>query len=210
QKGVIINTGFERYTGSVKLDQTISDKLTVGITSNYSGTTSFGQQINAGGHTASNPTAFASARSWLYRPITPDEEEDLLNEVADEGAITASDFRINPVIDLENQHQYNISNLVDGNAYVNYEVIPGLTLRSTVGFRHDRTRQDRFYNSKTSQGSPLNPGNRNGVNGSVRNITAKSFSNENTLSYNTTINTDHTINALGLFAVNSYQVNDEG
>src|SRR5690606_18162557 len=113
QKGVIINTGFDRYTGSVKLDQTISDKIKVGITSNYSATTSFGQQINTGGHTSGNPTAFALARSWLYRPITPDEELDLLNEVADEGAVTASDFRINPVIDLENQHQYNMTNLVD-------------------------------------------------------------------------------------------------
>lgn len=210
QKGVIINTGFNRYTGRVALDQTISDKIEVGLTANYSGTESFGQQINTGGHTSSNPTAFALARSWLYRPIAASEEEDLVSEAVDGDAITSSDFRINPFIDLENQYQFDRANKLEGNGYFSYEIIDGLTFRSTAGFMHNAVRQDRFYNSKTSQGSPLNPGNVNGINGSVRNITVRSFSNENTLNYQKTFNDDHTITGLGLFAINSYQSNDEG
>lgn len=210
QKGVIINTGFDRYTGRATLDQTISDKIKVGITANYSGTTSFGQQINQGGHTSGNPTAFALARSWLYRPITSGEEDDFINAPVDADAINASDFRINPFIDLENQYQYNKTRVLDGNGYLSYEISKDLIFKSTAGFRHNAVRQDRFYNSKTSQGSPYNPGNVNGINGSVRNIIARSFSNENTLNFKKTFNNDHTITGLGLFALNSYRSNDEG
>ncbi len=210
QKGVVINTGFDRYTGRVALDQTISNKIQVGLDINYSGTTSFGQQINTGGHTSGNPTAFALARSWLYRPITAGSEEDLLNDVADEDAINSSDFRINPFIDLENQHQFDKRNQLNGNGYVSYEIMKDFTFRSRAGFDHTGLRYDRFYNSKTSQGSPLNPGNVNGINGSVRNVTVRSFSNENTLNYKKTFNEDHTITALGLFAINNYHSNDEG
>lgn len=195
QKGVIINTGFDRYTGRIALDQTISDKIKVGLDVNYSGTTSFGQQINTGGHTSGNPTAFALARSWLYRPVTAGKEEDLVDAVADVDAINASDFRINPFIDLENQHQYTYRNQLNGNSFVSYEIIKDLVFKTTAGFNHSSLRYDRFYNSKTSQGSPLNPGNVNGINGSVRNVTIRSFSNENTLNYKKTFNEDHTITA---------------
>src|SRR5690606_24539825 len=37
QDGVIINTGLSRYTGRVTLDQTISNRITTGVTTNYSG-----------------------------------------------------------------------------------------------------------------------------------------------------------------------------
>lgn len=70
QQGVIINTGLKRYTGSIKIDQTISEKIKVGITGNYSGVTQFGQIINQGTTTSGNPTAFVLARAWMYRPIS--------------------------------------------------------------------------------------------------------------------------------------------
>lgn len=202
QVGSIINTGFNRYSGRVTLDQTISNKIKAGITANYSGIKQNGQIINQGAITSGNPTAFALSRAWLYRPITPNPNDNLLEDLVDDEALNASDFRVNPLIDLENQYSYDITNLVEGNGYVSYEINKDLNIKSTAGIRHNKLTRERFYNSKTAQGGS-SPNNVNGVNGSIDNIFSNSFSNETTLNYKKTFKKDHTITGLGLFAINS-------
>ncbi len=202
QTGSIINTGFNRYSGRVTLDQTISNKIKAGVTANYSGIKQNGQIINQGAVTSGNPTAFALARTWLYRPITPNPNDDLLADAVDDEAMNASDFRVNPFIDLQNQYSYNITNLVEGNGYISYDINKDLILKSTTGIRHNKLTLERFYNSKTAQGGP-SPNNVNGVNGSIDNIFSNSFSNETTLNYKKTFKQNHTITGLGLFAINS-------
>ncbi|MDP2415430.1 TonB-dependent receptor [Daejeonella sp.] len=209
QTGSIINTGFNRYSGRVTLDQTISNKIKAGVTANYSGIKQNGQIINQGALTDGNPTAFALARAWLYRPITPNPNDNLLEDAVDDEAMNASDFRVNPLIDLENQYSYNITNLIEGNGYVSYDINKDLTLKSTAGIRHNKLTLERFYNSKTAQGGP-SPNNVNGVNGSIDNIFSNSFSNETTLNYKKTFKQDHTITGLGLFAINSINSSRKG
>lgn len=209
QVGSIINTGFNRYSGRVTIDQTISKKIKAGITANYSGITQNGQIINEGALTSGNPTAFALARTWLYRPITPNPTDDLLNDEIDNEAINASDFRVNPFIDLQNQHTYSITNLIDANGYLSYAINKDFTLKSTAGIRHNKLTRENFYNSKTAQGGP-SPNNVNGVNGSINNVFSNSFSNETTLNYKKTFKKDHTITGLGLFAINSSNSNGKG
>jgi TonB-linked SusC/RagA family outer membrane protein len=209
QIGSIINTGLNRYSGRVTLDQTISNKIKAGITANYSGIKQFGQVINQGAVTQGNPTAFALARAWLYRPISPNPNDDLLADAVDDDALNASDFRVNPFIDLQNQYSYNITSLVEGNGYVSYEINKNLNIKSTAGIRQNKLTLERFYNSKTAQGGP-SPNNVNGVNGSISNIFSNSFSNETTLNYKKTFKKDHTITGLGLFAINSSNTNSKG
>ncbi|HEY0670100.1 MAG TPA: TonB-dependent receptor [Sphingobacteriaceae bacterium] len=204
QKGTIINTGLDRYNGRVNIDQTISNKIKAGVSGNYSGVTQWGQIINQGPLTTGNPTSMVFARTWMYRPVAPLLTDNLLTDLADDESTTSSDHRINPFIDLENQHQYNRTNILDGNAYVTFDITKDLQFKSNAGIRHKRIDQEYFFNSKTSQGSLTNPGNTNGINGRVRSYLDKSFSNENTLNYKKTINNDHTITALGLFAINSF------
>ena len=204
QKGVIINTGLGRYTARVTLDQTISNKIKVGVTADYAQTNPYGQQIRSV-YSGGNSASAALARAWMYRPISTDPKEDLLTEEADGAAITTSDFRINPVIDLNNQYQHIITDVLKGESYVSYDINKNLTLRSTVGVMQIKTRNEQFYNSKTSQGSPLNPANKNGVWGYLGYTTDNSFSNENTLNYKKTFGKDHTLSGLLLFGVNSYK-----
>ena len=209
QVGSIINTGLNRYSGRVTLDQTISNKLKAGITANYSGIKQYGQIVNTGAITQGNPTAFALARAWLYRPISPNPNDDLVADAVDDEALNASDFRINPFIDLANQYSNNITNLVEGNGYLSYQINKDFEIKSTAGIRQNKLTEERFYNSKTAQGGP-SPNNLNGVNGSIRNIFSNSFSNETTLNYKKTFKKDHTITGLGLFAINSTKSNIKG
>lgn len=209
QIGSIINTGLNRYSGRATLDQNISNKIKAGVTVNYSGIKQYGQVINQGAVTQGNPTAFALARAWLYRPISPNPNDDLLADAVDDDALNASDFRVNPFIDLQNQHSFNITNLVETNGYLSYEINKNLNIQSNAGIRHNKLTLERFYNSKTAQGGP-SPNNVNGVNGSISNLFSNSFSNETTLNYKKTFKKDHTITGLGLFAINSNNTNTKG
>ncbi len=204
QKGVIINTGTSRYAGRMTVDQTISNKMKVGITTDYTETDINGQVIRSiyGG---GNATSTALIRAWMYRPISADPDEDLLTDEGDVSMITPSDFRINPVIDLNNQYQHTVNDILKANAYVSYDITKNFTFKSQAGFMHIKTRNEQFYNSKTSQGSPLNPANTNGVWGYLSMTDARGFSNENTLTYKQTFNGGHTLGGLVLFGVNSFK-----
>src|SRR5665647_1563222 len=208
QKGVVINTGLTRNSGRITLDQIISDKIKVGVTANYTQTKSYGQQLRT--VYGNNPTSTALARSWMYRPVTPDTSQNLLTDLADLDAVNNSDFRINPFIDLENQYQHTATGLLEANSYISYDITKYLTLRTTAGIRQTKVHQDAFFNSKTSQGSPYNPNNPNGINGYVRFTDYNSFSNENTLNYKRMFGGDHTFSALLLFAVNSLKSEGKG
>lgn len=208
QKGVVINTGLKRYSGRITLDQDLGKKATVGITANYSGLNSFGQDLSSGAG-SSSPSSTVLFRTWAYRPVNPDPSVNLENELVDVGSVTNSDFRVNPVIDLENQYQKNFTNVLDANAYISYNLTPGLIFKTTAGIRHNEVRNERFYNSKTSQGSPFNPSNTNGINGLIRYSTYQSYSNENTLNYKKRIG-DHSFDVLALAAINGLEYNSSG
>ncbi len=212
QKGVIINTGLSRYSGRVTLDQSISEKLKVGITSNYSNVVSYGQVISQDQSTVSaNPTAFILARAWMYQPITWDENEDLLNGTFDDwSAVGNSDYRINPVSDLENQYSYNKTNQFESNGYLSFDISKTLNFKTNAGFRQISLISERFYNSKTGQGSLTNPSNINGINGSINNNLHFGYSSETSLNYKNTFNTNHSLTGLGLFALNGVNTSVNG
>lgn len=205
QKGVMINTGLNRYTGSIKLDQSLGNKIKVGISATYNVIDQNGQGISSSGISASNPTTFLLPRAWMYRPISADPGDDLLNEAADDEAVTTSDIRINPVIDLENQHQVFKTNVLRADGYFSFNITKELNFKSTAGISHDRRLTEQFYNSKTSQGRISATNSTNLVNGFIRNNFLNSFSNENTLNYKKTFNKSHTITALALFSVNNFK-----
>lgn len=215
QEGIVVNTGLNKYTGRLTLDHHINNKFKVGLTTNYSGTNSFGQLI------AVNPSAsdalsvslssYTMYRAWGYRPVTPPyiSPETLLDDV-DEIANITGDFRINPIIDLENTHNYRYNNILNGNAYASYDLLPELQLKVTGGVNRRSDRNDQFYNSKTSRGSPSNPNNPNGINGFVSYSNVNSWSNENILNYKKVFNGDHTLTGLALFSLFSEKRNRNG
>ncbi|MDR6783939.1 TonB-linked SusC/RagA family outer membrane protein [Pedobacter africanus] len=209
QRGVIIKTGYNSYNGNLKLDQTISKRFTAGLTVNYSGVKQNGKILNQGSVGASNPTGFILPRAWMYRPISAFIEQDLVEEDADDLAVTASDIRINPIRDLENQHEVNLTNLFEANGSLNYILNDHITLKSTAGIRHNKVVAERFYNSRTTQGR-TNITNSNGVNGSILTTNQNYFSNSNTINYEKTFNKDHTIKGLGLFELNSISLSLNG
>lgn len=207
QEGVIINTGLKRYTGRVTIDHSVSKKIKVGITVNTSDVKQYGQVVSQS-PTVTNPTTYILARTWMYRPVSYNPDVDILDEFFDDN-VGAGDYRVNPLLDMKNQHQISKLNQLNANGYISYEIAKGLTFKTTAGMLRNDITQERFSNSKTSQGGP-HPGNLNGVNGSIMNRLSLTYSNEYTLTYKTTIKNDHTITALGLFSLNGTDFSSDG
>ena len=196
QKGVIINTGYKRYQGRATVDHKISNKFKTGITVEYSDLSAFGTQASSipVSSTVSSALWF---RAWAYRPVAGSSTMyDILQEAGDPESITTSDVRINPRITAENEHLFNNSDNFNANAYLDYNITNDLVLKITAIKNIRRFEQERFYNSKTPQASPLNPNRTSGIFGSIRNAYEKQFANENTLTYNKVFNEVHSLTAL--------------
>src|SRR5690606_1497413 len=181
QEGIVLNTGSRRYQGRISLDQQISKKIKAGVTTNYSSNLQHGQRVNDGG--GGNFTSYVLYRAWGYRPVTGNPNLDLVDLDSDPDNNNPSDIRINPVTSSENEYNHNNSTSFMTNLYVDYNILKDLRLRVTGSVRNYRSRLDRFYNSKTPQGSPLNRSSNRAVNGSSRYSESNTWSNENTLTY---------------------------
>ena len=209
-KGAIINSGLNRYTGRVTIDQKISDKFSAGITVNSSVYDQNGQIVNQGQAGSAQPTSYLLISAWMYRPVTTSLTQDLLEDPADTQAGTTSDIRINPFVSQQNQYVHNNTNLLETSGYVKYDITKELSFKTTAGYRNNRYNATAFYNSLTTQGSPYNLNNINGVNGNVRNTITRVISNTNTLTFSKKINNDHQITALALFETIKTKTNSDG
>ena len=207
QQGIILNTGSNRYQGRVTIDQTISKKIKVGITANYSQIMRNGQLVAAGGN--ANFTAFMMYRTWAYRPTTG-TNVSLVDYDDDPDNTNVSDLRINPVVSSLNDYTRTGTTDFTANAYLQYDILKDLSLKITGTTNSKKSKLDRFFNSKTPQGSPLNRFNNLGVNGSVRYADNAIWSNENILTYNKAFNKDHKLTVMGGFSIQSSSSNAYG
>lgn len=198
QDGIVINTGSQRYQGRVTLDQEINSKIKVGININRSYTEAFGVQAAVGA--SSNSTNYLFYNGWGYRPVVGNEQYDLLNEDVDEENLNTNEIRINPVRTAENTYRKYTTKGSTTIAYVDYHILKDLKLRVTGNLNNRDQQNDLFYNSLTPQGSPRNPTNVRGVNGSTSFSSTDTWSNENLLTYSPSFSKVHKINIIGGFS----------
>jgi len=206
QQGIIINTGTKKYIGRANLEQSINPKMKVNISTGYSNLGSWGQVINS--NPANQASSYVMFRAWAYRPVlAPDENIDLVTADADEAVLGVSDYRLNPLVDLTNQNAYTFTNLFDVIGNITYDVSKKWNLKVAGGTRRNSYRVERFNNSKTMQGTSLDPNNRNGMNGYVLNINTNQIFSDNTLTFKQVFAKAHRINAVALM---SFQKNISG
>lgn len=200
-EGVIINSGQKRYQGRVVLDQEINKRLKTGININYSVNTNHGQIASSGG-SASSSYMYSV---WGYRPVTAegidDDDQDLEDQLTDDEVDASTDTRVNPIISAKNELRRRRTSNSSFNAYITYNITPYLTFKTTGGLYLQMRRNDAFYNSQTSHGTPLLPRNIRGVNGSVSYAENNTWLNENTLTWKKTIRKQHSIAILGGFTM---------
>lgn len=198
QDGIIINSGFKRYQTRVALDHTATKKLKIGTNINASYSQFYGSLLSQPSPTQSSSTNLLYG-VWGYRPVSGNDvnlDELLYDPNIDPNLV--SDYRVNPVISAENELRRNTVLTLAANAYADYTVAQGLTLRVTGGVTYNQSRAEIFNNSKTQAGNPRNP---NGVNGSVYYSPNSTWLNENTLTYRRVFNKIHRLTVLGGFTM---------
>ncbi|WP_353196199.1 TonB-dependent receptor [Parapedobacter defluvii] len=203
QDGVLINSGYNRYQGRLRLDQTVNSRLKLNMNINYSSMTGYGN--NPGG--SYNSTLLYSA--WGYRPVSGLSDIDLADVEFDEEIDLVNSPRFNPILSAENELRERINNALTANGYGEY-TLGDFKLKVSAGISREVRKNNTFNNSQTRSGSPRFPGAAtNGVNGSVSYSEINSYVNENTLAWAKKIR-GHSLSALGGFTLQGRRVSGFG
>ncbi len=154
------------------------------------------------GASSGNASSYTFYSVWGYRPVSGGDDSQLLEEPFDEDITSTTDLRVNPVINLQNQYNYQFRNSLLANAFLEYSFLNNFKLKITGGITENETRSERFNNSKTAAGSPFTTYGANfGINGSVGNSFTHSLLNENTLTYDKVFDSKHKLNVIGGFTL---------
>ena len=195
QKGVIINSGFQKYQGRFVIDQVVNKRLKVGLNANYTYTKKYGTVV---AESQTSPTASLMYSIWGYRPVGGVNGDNLLDELYDDTVETTRDYRINPLMAAENEynplHTYNF--IV--NAYIEYKILDNLVLKISGGYNKINQKREIFNNSHSRLGHDYTTDK---VNGSITNIERTNFVNENIITYSPKLSKNHNLKIMGGFTI---------
>ncbi|TDW99233.1 SusC/RagA family TonB-linked outer membrane protein [Dinghuibacter silviterrae] len=184
QEGVIVNSGFKRYAGRINYERNVSDRLKVTV--NAFGSASKQTELPGSTYGSIN---FSNYYSTLLTtsPIVPIYNADGSFYVKSPYLTTPT----NPLQDIEaTTNQSNIVRTL-GNFAAEYKLLKDLTLKETIGADLLYTKQNYYAPSYTSAGYASS-----GV-ASIGTVTATTWVNENTLTYDHSFRDVHFLTVLG-------------
>lgn len=141
KEGLLQGTGFERYAFRLKTDFHLSDKVTIGENIYFTRSTSVG--------TNSSSSYSGSIISALYMPSAAPvyDENGVFHGVVpyklSQFAGTYGDV-YNPMGLLLRPTTNNPTTNLNSNTYLNYEIIPGLSFRSTFSYNFNMSNNKQF------------------------------------------------------------------
>ncbi|QNL51742.1 TonB-dependent receptor [Olivibacter sp. SDN3] len=180
QKGIIANSDYDRYSFRANLNRQLTERLAVGTNFTYSRLATSGVLTNLG---TLLPGITTSA--LLFNPVQP------IYDPNGPGGYTFEDDRgrglSNPVADREMETVSQSSRIL-GNAFANFKIIEGLEFKTSFGIDQYFTKENSFVPNflKRAHSSEGEVG--------IGNSQALTWLNENTITYNKTINTKHQLN----------------
>jgi TonB-linked SusC/RagA family outer membrane protein len=165
QQGIILHSGFERYSGRINLDRELSDHLSAGITATagrslQDALTTLSSEDYAG---SSSPFKSGITNSLVYAlfvpPVIP-----IYDATQSDGYNHTNPFEItelnyygtaaNPVADLETSLAQTASTVLFGNFYAKYQLpwVEGLAFKFNAGVNINSTTQTFFAPPLTALG----------------------------------------------------------
>jgi TonB-dependent starch-binding outer membrane protein SusC len=176
QEGVIIESRYKRFTSRFNLDYEVSKKLRIGNSISFT---------RAGGNRQYNKDAYETALQKL--PYFPMYMQDSLgNDIP--GLYFTGDWRGNPLPMARTLKNDTYTNRFIGNVYGEWDIIQGLTLRTSFGTDFSGYREKTFRPKSAIVNSFREA--------SEQYTEDLSWLNENILTYNKSINDKHNVTAL--------------
>lgn len=192
QDGIIKDLGYKQYSARANVDINLSKKLKVGL--NLAPTYSITNDPGVEG----KDNIFHQALS-----LTPLQEDSvgLYPNVGKNATYAWSNSTNAPLGKLESVVGQTKRYRTLGTIYGEYEIIKGLTLRSSLNLDNTDSQSDGYtpYTVTKSLSDRTFNGTNNlllNTSGSYSSYKRQTFVNENTLTYNTTFNTVHSLNVL--------------
>lgn len=188
QEGIQIGQAFERFSGRFNLDHHIKDNLSIGSTF-YIGVGNHDRTINENDEYG----VVINAQAW--DPTAPFYNPD--------GTYTnPDDFEgwwalENPLVVANEYKNTSVSNRIQGQAFLNWEIINGLNFKTSFSVDYSSLTEESFTPAGFNESD-------DGL-GSFATYQETNFVQENTLTWSKFVN-KHNINVLGGF---SWQLNDE-
>ncbi|MBU3025926.1 SusC/RagA family TonB-linked outer membrane protein [Zobellia galactanivorans] len=141
QEGIVIDSGFERFTGRVNLTHSIGDKLKVGI--NLSNSLLNEDLIPSG--TGTNRDAGVIATALQLPPTLP------VYDANGDYSLSLQDLS-NSVAQAKTIEQFTKSTRIYGNTFIDYQVSKNFNSRINLGYDHTISEGDEVLNKETQRG----------------------------------------------------------
>lgn len=193
QDGILLNTGFKRYTGRVNLERDLFDNFTVGVNITagkaiQNGITDFNSYNS---YVGGNSNAFEYVvRIPRAVPIYNADGSYNFANPYEVGDIRVGDQTPNAIADLTEVTSETKTNNLLGNAFAQWRIIPELTLKLSAATNLVNTTQNYYAPSTSAAGITV------GGYGTVGNKRYDSYQYEATLTWNKNIGI-HAFNVLG-------------
>jgi TonB-linked SusC/RagA family outer membrane protein len=189
QQGIVINNGLKRYSGTVKIDSKLSDKVSMGVSVNPSFNTQ--NYFTNDANWSNDPVANGYIMYPMFSPYNSDGSYAISTQIkantAEDGALGENAVALAYKI----KNQRNLFRTF-GNTYLSYQPIEGLTVKTLLG-GDVRSNFFDFYNP-SDVGGYRTAAPKPAVATESRDF-INNFLTENTVTYNKQID-DHQIDLL--------------
>ncbi|MEO6133769.1 MAG: TonB-dependent receptor [Ginsengibacter sp.] len=184
QGGIIIGSNYKKGTMRFNLDQKISNKLKIGVSSQLGYSYANNVSVNTEA-IVENSVLWDAVR---FNPMIPVRNED--GTYPNNGPLGPTNPLGNPVgfVKSSNDGNYKLSAMVNG--FGEFEILKGLKLRSSFGINYGNDGREIFIPTGVFSA---------GGNGRAEKSSGQSYNwlNENTLTYDKIFNDVHSINIIG-------------
>src|SRR4051812_20246746 len=190
QGGIVVNTGFKRYSGRINYERNISDRLKV--SANVFGSNSAEDKLFGNAYGSLNFQSTAFSNLLQLSPAVPIYNADGTYNISSPYVATPT----NLLQDIAKTTNRTYLTRVLGNFSAEYKIARDLTLKITAGSDLLYTKQN--YYSPSYAGSPGGSSTGYSVKGyaSVGTATANTWINENTITYDHAFQNKHFLTVL--------------
>ena len=190
EEGVVIASGFERFSFRTNLDAKLSDKVRLGLS--FTPSYAINDEVNAEGHWASNAVILQSLIGMGF--LRPDEDqEEFVNSQPNYNCCGVP----NPVRTANRFDAISTQFRTIANGFAEIDLAKGLTFKTSLGTDLNYFRRDVFNPADIRR-------NQVDTEASARSLSQRSWLTENTLTYNKGFG-EHNFTALGGFTYQEFK-----
>ncbi|MBC6612826.1 TonB-dependent receptor [Hymenobacter sp. BT507] len=188
QQGIVLGVDYKRYSARANVDIKATDKVRFGL--NITPTYSVSRDPGVEGK--DNLT-----QKFITMVPVAESSAGLLTNYGDNDRYAWAGSGISPVGELRNRQQSTTQFRTLSTIYGEYEIIPGLRLRSTLNLDNTDSRAKSYIPNSRLVGS--------GATGTFSGYRKQAFVNENTLGYSKVIAEKHDLSALVGYSYNFFK-----